>query len=55
MVVDKSNKKDQMAQDEEFGKNSGTKGGQSSDFEKSEEDMGGQDAGNMNNPQTDEG
>lgn len=63
MIVDTSNripgsefkneKNDEMINKNEH--DTGTKGGQSSDFDKKEEeDMGGQDAGNMNNPQSDQ-
>lgn len=52
MVVDTKNKK--LSGEEDYGEDTGIKGGQSSDFDKKEkEDMGGQDAGNMNNPQDD--
>lgn len=53
MVVDTKNKP--LSEEEEIEQDSGQKGGQSSDFDKKEEeDMGGQDAGNMNNPENDQ-
>lgn len=53
MVVDTQNKP--LSDEEEKVEDTGTKGGQSSDFDKKEEDdMGGQDAGNMNDPENDQ-
>lgn len=57
MVVDKSNRNDKsISEDKELSQDSGQKGGKSSDANKAEDqDMGGQDAGNMNYPQDDKG